>query len=262
MPDKWLYRYQIAPGRWLFCPTESSRKLGRTICERVLEKWTPPRVYAHMHSGGHLSALRSHLGHRYFYRADLKDFFGSIGRSRVIRVLKPLFGYRTALDYAADCVVKHPEHGRFVLPHGFVQSPLLATLALHHSRLGAFIRRVKKSRGVQLSVYVDDILISADSESELASYSESLVDAAQKSGFPINEEKLQGPDATITAFNITVSQASMSITDERMNRFKAAVEMCSSEAQVRGIHEYIRSVSQEQFDCFLSSNASALAEGE
>jgi hypothetical protein len=46
----------------------------------------------------------------------------------------------------------------FVLPFGFVQSPLMAGLCLANSKLGATLARLAKKFTV--TVYVDDIVIS------------------------------------------------------------------------------------------------------
>ena len=73
----------------------------------------------------------------------LKDFFYTVRRNRVDRALRAC-GVRQHVHFAKWSTVKDPQGGGgYVLPYGFVQSPLLASLVLAESpgRAGALRRR-------------------------------------------------------------------------------------------------------------------------
>jgi hypothetical protein len=56
---------------------------------------------------------------------------------------------------ASESVVKRPALDGFVLPYGFVQSPILASLALDKSKLGKLLRKLNGRTDITVSVYVD-----------------------------------------------------------------------------------------------------------
>src|SRR5262249_22936156 len=151
----------------------------------------------------HVAALQAHLGSQIFFRVDIDDFFGSIKRSRITRVLKPLFGYEQAREWAIASSVQFPgDPKRTILPFGFVQSPLLASLCLRESALGRFLERVHKKGDVKVSVYVDDIVLSSSDPRGLgAELIEALRASAKRSRFSFGVAKAQGPGIAIEAFN-------------------------------------------------------------
>lgn len=105
-----------------------------------------------------------HIGQRYVYNIDLKDFFPSIDKSRVWARLKcaPFnFSDEIANTIAGLCSIRTEKDGveRFVLPQGAPTSPLI-TNAICDSldrRLGALAKRF----GMRYSRYADDITFSS-----------------------------------------------------------------------------------------------------
>jgi hypothetical protein len=161
MIPKWSSRFEIKPGVWVFVPAEETVKVGQEIKKNLEIRWKPPRYYYHLLPGGHVEALRANAENSWFVHLDIKDFFGSINRSRITRSLKSLFGYKQAREIANISTVIHPNRGDFVLPFGFVQSPLIASICLHKSALGNRLQGLQKE-GVTVSVYVDDLILSAN----------------------------------------------------------------------------------------------------
>jgi len=185
---------------------------------------------------------------KFFFRADIDDFFGRVSRSRITRCLKSWFSYADAREMASESVVKRPGLEGFVLPYGFVQSPILASLALEKSALGAYLRKLSSRGDLRVSVYVDDIIISGDNESVLGEVGERLIDLASKALFPVSREKREGPAEEVTAFNIRVSRAALRITDERMAELRLSYQSATSEFSRAGILGYVDSVSPAQAD--------------
>jgi hypothetical protein len=162
--------------------------------------------------------------------------------------LKPWFSYADAREMASESVVKRPSLEGFVLPYGFVQSPVLASLALEKSKLGTFLRKLHGRDDLRVSVYVDDIIISGDDEGLLSEVGEQLIDVASKALFPVGAGKREGPAEEITAFNIRVSHAALKITDERMAELRLNYQSTTSEYSKAGILGYVNSVNPWQGD--------------
>jgi hypothetical protein len=247
MPAKWSNRFELKPGRWVYVPTEDARSTGIAIKHSIEAKWAVPDYYYHLQSGGHVAAIRSHLGNSWFLRADIQNFFGSISRTRITRCLKPMFGYTVAREYAVASTVQHPgEKGKASLPYGFIQSQLLASICLHESALGRFLHRVHGKAGVSASVYVDDIIASAPEPEHLEEIYAGLGLAAKRAQLVLNPQKGTPPTRQISAFNILLSEAAMSIEPARLTKFAEDLAAGTSASQKRGILAYVASVCPAQ----------------
>lgn len=192
-----------------------------------------------------MAALRCHEARAFFLRADLDDFFGRVNRSRVTRCLKGWYPYAEAREMASESVTRRPSSFEFVLPYGFVQSPILASLALDRSKLGAYLRRAHANPALDVSLYMDDIVISSDDENLLAGVAGELETTSVAASFPLSTSKKQGPASCVSAFNIEISHRSMLVTSDRMIAFHRAFASGSS-ATREGIVSYVASVNRTQ----------------
>lgn len=243
MQPKWSTKFELKPGKWVFVPTLESAKQGADIKEAVEENWKIPKFYFHLRSGGHVEAIRAHLGHKFFAHVDVENFFGSINRSRVTRHLREWFPYPVARVMANASTVEHPEQANvYMIPYGFVQSQAIAGLCLDRSKLGRYLTKLSKNPAVAVSVYVDDIIVSCDEEKLCLSILEKLEKAASESKFTLNPDKKEGPAKMITAFNIEIKNDSMQLSEARLQKFVNAVGVADSEHQRRGIRSYVKSV--------------------
>ena len=105
-----------------------------------------------------------HIGQRYIYNIDLKDFFPSIDKSRVWkRLTLPPFNFNSDIAHtiAGLCTMRIVEEDkeRFVLPQGAPTSPILTNAICDtlDRRLGAVAKRF----GLRYSRYADDITFSS-----------------------------------------------------------------------------------------------------
>ena len=250
MPAKWLHRFERKPGRWVFEPSPEARVEGIEVKELVESRWKPPAYYFHLRRGGHVAALLRHRRAAFFVKVDIADFFGSVSRSRVSRVLKEFFSHADARRFATASTVQHPDDAtRQILPYGFIQSPLLASLALHKSGLGKYLDQLHRDRRLVVTVYVDDIIVSGNDSDELADVLTTLKAKAQRSRLAFSDDKQQGPAATITAFNIELAAGSaLSVMPPKLAEFREAFQASTSELQRAGIQGYVRSVNPVQAD--------------
>ena len=197
--------------------------------------------------------MQRHLKSSYFVRFDIEDFFGRVNQTRVTRCLKEYFSYAEARQMAVDSTVRHPiESKRWVLPYGFLQSPILASLALAKSRLGTILDRLHKTSDMSVSVYVDDIIVSCNDLPKLEKACEVLIAAATKAGLAFNAAKCEGPATTITVFNVELTHANLAIIAKRMEEFARDLGL-GGEQQRRGILGYVNSINADQAKALATS---------
>lgn len=250
MPAKWLHRFERKPGRWVFEPSPEARAEGIEVKTLVESRWRAPTYYFHLRQGGHVAALLRHQRSTSFVKVDIADFFGSVSRSRISRVLKEFFPHADARRMATVSTVQHPDDAaRQILPYGFIQSPLLASLALHKSGLGKHLDELHRESRFVVTVYVDDIIISGRDHAELGVALSELKTKAQRSRFVFGDEKEQGPAGSISAFNIELATgAPLSVLPPKLAEFRDAFRTSTSELQRAGIQGYVRSVNHAQAD--------------
>ncbi|KUR75650.1 reverse transcriptase domain-containing protein [Novosphingobium sp. FSW06-99] len=246
MRDLYQTKFRLKADTWIYVPSEAGRVRGKEIKTAIEGRWKCPGNFYHLLDGGHVAAARRHRDAPYVASLDLRRFFDQVTRSKVHRALKRL-GLPQPDAWAAACdstVDKSPPQHRYSIPFGFVQSPLIASLVFAQSRLGKAIGALR-GRGIEVTVYVDDITLSGESLAHLADGMDNLRSAAAASGFCFNEEKTRPPAAQTVGFNIEFGSGKMALVAERLAQFAAALETGSLE-QIEGILGYIRSVSVDQ----------------
>ena len=198
------YRFELRPGKVVYVPTDECKRNGLRIVNEVLKKWSPSTAIYHLgKNGGHVAAMRPHLRKTYHASADLTNFFGSVSRTRVHRALMKIgFRNRAALDIASDSCVE--VGGAKFLPYGFPQSMVLATLVFEKSALGGVIHALRAS-GCVVTVYVDDILLSADTLDALQKAYDRVLDGISRSGFEASAKKSEEPGMEINSFNCRIT---------------------------------------------------------
>lgn len=246
MPLLWDTRFELKPGTWVFVPTVESVQIGKEIKQAIERVWLPPTYYYHLRSGGHVKALEAHLHNAYFARLDIRDFFGSINKTRITRCVKDLFGYPEGRRIANLSTVIHPGTRRMILPFGFVQSPILASLCLYKSALGNFLDGLWDAFGVVVTVYVDDLILSCNDQTALRDVITEIKRKADRSGFMFNPDKEAGPDQMVTAFNVRLSHQSLEIEPHRFAEIVEAFRETDSERVRDGIRGYVNSVNPSQ----------------
>jgi hypothetical protein len=217
MIENYVHKYK-SRNKFIYTPSaECKRRADRLL--KWGEEIELPSYFFHYRDGGHVSALHEHLKNKYFFRIDLKNFFYSISRNRVARILRQC-GFRCAREYSEWSTVKtpYPDGPRYVLPIGFKQSPLLASLALWRSSVASAIEDAL-DRDVFVSVYFDDLIGSSNDENELRTTYEGILAACVQANLVTNAEKLISPADAITAFNCHLRHGHADVTDDRIQKF-------------------------------------------
>ena len=134
---------------------------------------------------------------------------------RVTRALRS-YAYPSANTLATWSCVANPTPGakpNHVLPIGFVQSPLLASLVLMKSHVAHAIERAI-GNNVCVSVYMDDFIGSHNDEGVLQTAYADIRDTSIAAGLIPNPSKLVSPTAAITAFNCDLTYGSAIVRAE------------------------------------------------
>lgn len=246
---RWRTKFKVKDHSWVFVPTTNTVTYGKLVKNSIEEKWKPPQNYYHLRDGGHIRALKSHLQDQYFIHVDIDNFFGNINRSKVTRALKDFFPYDLARRISIDSTVRLPEvsEKKYILPFGFIQSPVIASLCLYKSRLGGYLEHLGY-KGIMVSVYMDDIIISGNNKDILTNIIKDIDIIAQKSKLPFNENTEEMPNTRVTAFNINLSNNHLEITNDRMREFAEAFILAENDFQRDGIINYIDSVNSSQIN--------------
>lgn len=213
------FSYKNAQGKPVFVPNARTRRLGDEIRRLVGERVEFAPYYFHFRDGAHIAALHAHRANRFFARIDLKNFFYSVGRNRVRAALKSIgINQADAERYAKWSTVKNPyQEPPYALPYGFPQSPLLASLVLRQSALGAAIEQLHA--GIVRSVYLDDIAISGGDLDELRHAFQIVCAAAIEANFTVNQDKVREPAPTIDLFNCDLIEGHTTVREERVALF-------------------------------------------
>ena len=222
MVDNYRFRFAVKPNRYCYTQTKAQQDIGRSIKSSLEAKWNAPTWCFHLQPGGHISALNQHVTNSVYSTIDLANFFGNVGRSKIIRCLKRIgFSYSDAKEIAMQSTVR--DGNVSFVPYGFVQSPLLATIALVESHFGRALVDLE-AWGITISVYVDDIILSHPTcSTTLINAYEMLLTAANTADFDVNGTKSQPPSTAIVAFNIVLKAGELSLTDDKMLEFRSRI---------------------------------------
>lgn len=206
-------------GKPFYAPNDRGRRIGRDIKRRVERAYQfDPFVY-HLQAGGHVAALHCHRAHAHFAKADIRRFFYSISRSKVQRALRAI-GIPRARHYAKWSCVRNPYlDPRYALPYGFVQSPILATLVLMESAVGAALREIHQQGSVVVSLYMDDIALSSDDLPALTGAFATVRVALADANFELSPDKVCGPSQGLQLFNCDLRTGRTEVRQERVAEF-------------------------------------------
>jgi hypothetical protein len=235
-------RYETR-GRFIFVPTEECREYGERLLRECRERVELPDYHFHYTPGGHVAALHRHIQNRFFFRIDVRRFFYSIRRNRVAGALR-YFGISDARDRAKwSCVANPYSDGGYVLPIGFVQSPMLASLVVMKSPVADAIEEAR-NRGAFVSMYFDDFIGSALEIELLREVFARFLNACERAALPINGAKLVEPSPMATAFNCELREGYSAVEAERVARFYSEER---STASTDSFESYRKRVSEKNF---------------
>jgi hypothetical protein len=231
----------------VYIPTEETLEEGSKIQKLVNTVFTPPKNYFHLQNGGHVEAIKSHTDSLYFIHADIENFFGKINRTRITRSLKRSLPYKVARNIAVSSTVRIPDRTdtAYHLPYGYPQSTILASICLWDSALGQYLEKI--SNTLNVSVYVDDIIISGTEKAPLEEACRILLEKSSRSLLPFGIDSQPKVSESISAFNILLSHNHLEIEKPRLEKFRFQIAEAKNQEVINGILSYVRSVNEAQY---------------
>lgn len=224
----------LKKGKPVYVPNDFSLDLGKKLLRKVSRRYKFDPFFYHFKDGSHVVALHKHRENKFFCRVDIQRFFYSIKRNRIKRHLKAI-GVPKPEYHAKWSTVKNPyPGGGYVLPYGFRQSPILASLILSESPVGIYLRGLPAS--ITKSVFMDDICLSGMDKDELQTAFDGLRQALRDAGFDESEGKTEPPTEQITLFNCTLENDSTEVMPERIDEFFDQEDL--TDAMIAGFETY------------------------
>lgn len=230
------FSYDNAKGKPVFVPSEEGRTIGLKLKALVEDLYEPEPFYWHMRQRGHVGALHAHRDHHWFARIDLRNFFYTVRRQRIDKALRQI-GIRAHKFYSRWSTVSSPYGEGYVLPYGFVQSPILATLVMSKSALGHELRT--EVAGLTVGVYLDDISVSSDDHDAVDDAFHRFGAAVEASGFELNHAKSVGPSERMALFNCDLESGLSLVTPQRQAEFH---QRPRSAASLTSFEDYCASI--------------------
>ena len=131
-------------------------------------------------------------------------------------------GVGRARHYAKWSCVKNP-YGNlgYVLPYGFIQSPILATLVLMESGVGTLLRELDAGGDVTVTVYMDDICLSSDDLGGLQEAFDALLERLDQANFVVSGQKVRPPSPAMDVFNCDLESGQTEVQQQRIDLFEA-----------------------------------------
>lgn len=214
------YEYQWdRGGKIIFAPNEDCDRRARQLIRFIEARVDLPNCFYHYKPGGHVAALHRHLENQFFFKIDIRNFFYSISRNRVAAALHRI-GYPYARTFAKWSSVKNPyEVGpRYVLPIGFRQSPILASLCLMRSPVMEVVSWAEET-GAFVSIYLDDLVCSGPDKTALETLYDLFLIAFAEANLSPNPNKIVAPTDSLVVFNCNLREGVASVTPERIDEF-------------------------------------------
>jgi hypothetical protein len=214
------YEYQwVRKGKYIFAPNDDCDRRAKQLIRFIERSVELPLCFYHYRKGGHITALHQHLENKYFFKIDIRNFFYSISRNRIASVLHRI-GYPYARTFAKWSSVRnpYPTGPRFVLPIGFRQSPILASLCLMRSPVMDVVAWAEEA-GAFVSIYLDDLICSGPNEAVLQDLYELFLDAFAEAKLTPHPDKIVPPASALQVFNCDLREGVARVTPERIAEF-------------------------------------------
>ncbi|MFG1492675.1 reverse transcriptase family protein [Halobacteriovorax sp. ZH4_bin.1] len=203
-PESFYQEFEIKKNRGGFRkiakPNQSISRIQLKIYESMKDLYNPPEcVYSYVKRKGIKDSANAHLGNRFIFKVDLKDFFGSIhfGRVRGLFMHYP-FNFSQNIAQRLATLVTY----KGSLPQGGVTSPLISNLIMRN--FDRKLLEICKRKKLTYTRYADDLVFSISESTfpkdigyieyvngaPVSRVGTLLKDMITKEGMTINEDKV------------------------------------------------------------------------
>ena len=239
--------------REIYAPNSSLKYIQRIIHETLSKMYWPHNaVHGFVSQRSIITNAQNHLGRRYVLNVDLKDFFQTITRSRIIARLKAApYELQPPVAVLIGFLATDGE-GR--LPQGSPCSPVIANLIA--APIDSQLKKLCGTLECIYTRYADDLTISTDQDPfppQIARYpsalgtvqvviGEALLDIIEDNGFQVNHTKsrLQNHWTRQLCTGLVVNGESLSLPGSYKRRLRALIhnwKRLGWEAAAKRMHE-------------------------
>lgn len=235
--------------RIIDCPNKELKGLQRWINYSILNKADLPNCIHGFRPEHSIKTNASpHLGKKFVYCLDLKDFFPSILYTDVIR----MFDRYTSNEYTSALLAKLCTFKGY-LPQGAVTSPSISNIIF--SPIDGEILELCQANRVVYTRYADDLTFSSNNKEMLLTVVKNVERIIGKSPFTINREKsrlMSGQGATIVT-GIRLNSERLSIGNKRKKILRAKLfdlfinDNIKLESSILGEIAFLRSIEPQTY---------------
>lgn len=223
-------------------------KNTQTILNRIFLTVYKPSKYAmgFTQKRSVVTNAKQHVGQRYIYNIDIKDFFSSIDKSQVSKRLmfKPFyFPYNIAHIIAGLCTMRDIDNNgnvRYILPQGAPTSPIITNMIC--DTLDLQLSRLAKKFGLRYSRYADDITFSSMHfvYGKKSRFINELKRIIISNGFELNEAKtrLQYPGTHQEVTGLVVSDR-INVTKQYARELKLLIHIWKRYGYIHAVNSYM-----------------------
>ncbi|MEA3559318.1 MAG: reverse transcriptase family protein, partial [Candidatus Thermoplasmatota archaeon] len=177
--------------REIRAPTPDLKRAQKDLL-RQLEGTVPVSPFSHgfVKTRNSVTAAMPHIGKELVINMDIKDFFPSITKRRMVKVLKETKEMDPGLTNAISLLCFVPYEEQWALPQGAPTSPYLSNIFLRDMdwRIGRY--GIEHYTNFDYTRYADDLTISAD-DRNVRTMIKVIGTYLENQGLTINKKKLR-----------------------------------------------------------------------
>jgi len=243
--------------RWLDEPCEDLKQIQNELLNRFFYKFKAHSAAVGFIKGmGITEGVNRHFGNRVILTMDLTDFFGTIKKERVLKLLIYLIGnYQRIVKDIVEYEIKDLQlltrllTFKDKLPQGAPTSPAIANLTAYG--LDKDLIQIAQEHSLIYTRYADDITFShKDKDHNIGQHISSIENTCKTRGFTVNKKKtrIRRPHQRMLITGVVVNDK-LSVPRWRWRNFKAKLHnlvqnktgVSAEELQtLRGYAEWLR----------------------
>lgn len=244
--------------RVISCPCNRSyKRLLRCVLILLDSIYTPPQdVHGFLHGHSVVTNASAHLGNKFQLNIDLKDFFPSINRKRIIKTLMSAeyrFNDEVAFVIASLCCMRVVGSHRgitFVLPQGSPASPILTNMVC--KKMDLQLMALVEKKNLVYTRYADDITFSSDTYefSQRCWVFNQAKHIIYKNHFEINREKVRfnKPGSRLEVTGLIVGKESVNVPRKYITNIRELLYVWRQYGYQAAEAKYLRD-SSNKFHC-------------
>jgi RNA-directed DNA polymerase len=224
-PSRYLVKKDKISLRTIEAPRAHLKEIQRGIYRNLLANvWVPDSLHAYRKKRSVVSAMAPHSGRLFWWRADIAQFYPSIGFKKVYGIFVEL-GCSPDVARILTRLTMHNHH----LPQGAPTSPVLANLYLRCFGVARRVEGLARKHGLRVTFFGDDIIVSSDRPfKHLQDHMERIITS---SGLRLNREKTSavlGPNAPHEALGVIANAGAHGLDAARAyrRRVRSLLRLC------------------------------------